>query len=451
MKTWWLRLLAFLHRFDRIFFAGPAVFNYPGKAIKGYRSVNLLIAYWLRAFTVLYFTWAGRVLFVVSGYFLLAGMLTLLMPMYMLSIAMISMFIVNIVMGWWFRPRLQIKRNTPRTVSALQTFTINYTIKNTQVREAWDLLVDTISFPGAIKLIAGRSYIERLPADHKFQAHNRATARRRGVFQLPLPVVSSAFPFGLWRWSSVGGSNPPIIVYPHYHRLQAVHLPGDHLSQLPNDRVYAAAVGQSMEFLGCREYRFGDNPRHIHAQSWARIGEPIVKEFSDEYSGHVIIFIDTGTTPITGWRRYVNDTDNKFEASLSLAAAVIDFLIADNYRIKLLVNSPTGVVSLMADGATADLEVALTQLAVIMANPGAQSYRLDSEIKMEIAGTACAIMLFLQWNGQCERFINDFQELGVAIKPIGIVDREKSSGSEPSAGVKEIDMEAILSGKVREI
>jgi hypothetical protein len=53
-----------------------------------------------------------------------------------------------------------------------------------------------------------------------------------------------------------------------------------------------------MEFLGCREYRQGDNPRHIHAPSWARIGAPIDKEFREEYAHHSALVVDVYTPPM---------------------------------------------------------------------------------------------------------------------------------------------------------
>jgi uncharacterized protein (DUF58 family) len=199
VKTGWKRIIGYLHHFDRIFFAGPAVFNYPGKSIKGYRSVNLLIIYWLCAVTVLKFTLAGRVLLVATGYFALASMLTLLMPMYLLSIAMIALFLVNMVVGWYYR-------RVPRIVSALQPFTLHYTIRNIHTRDGWDLIIDTIPFPAAIRLVDERAYIDRLKPEQSQQLTHTVIAGRRGVFQLPLPIVSSAFPFGLWRWNSRGSA-----------------------------------------------------------------------------------------------------------------------------------------------------------------------------------------------------------------------------------------------------
>ena len=50
-------------------------------------------------------------------------------------------------------------------------------------------------------------------------------------------------------------------------------------------RAYRLAAGDAIEFVGIREYRQGDPIRSIHWRSWARRGEPIVKEYQDVGSG----------------------------------------------------------------------------------------------------------------------------------------------------------------------
>jgi hypothetical protein len=61
----------------RFFFDGPALFNYPGRRMSGYRSPNVLIGQWLHAFTVKHFTVSGRMLILITGPFFVAGLTTL--------------------------------------------------------------------------------------------------------------------------------------------------------------------------------------------------------------------------------------------------------------------------------------------------------------------------------------------------------------------------------------
>src|SRR5438445_5696375 len=55
----------------------------------------------------------------------------------------------------------------------------------------------------------------------------------------------------------------------------------------------ASNVGQSDEFVALRDYRPGDPLRHIHWRSWAKAGEPIVKEFEDEFFVRHALVLDT--------------------------------------------------------------------------------------------------------------------------------------------------------------
>jgi len=45
-------MIGFIRKAKKRFYDGPALFNYPGRRMSGYRSPNVLIGQWLHAFTV---------------------------------------------------------------------------------------------------------------------------------------------------------------------------------------------------------------------------------------------------------------------------------------------------------------------------------------------------------------------------------------------------------------
>lgn len=59
-------------------------------------------------------------------------------------------------------------------------------------------------------------------------------------------------------------------------------------------------AGASEEFIGLREYRPGDPPNAIHWRSTAKRGVPIVKEFREDISTDVSLFIDLDKMGLTG-------------------------------------------------------------------------------------------------------------------------------------------------------
>lgn len=196
----WQRFLAWDRLQRRRFYDGPAVFNYPGRRIQGYRSPNLLMAFWLHAAAVTWMTPPGRILFIVTGALFLAGMTAVLMPMYFLSFTLTSLFFVDATVGWLRRPKLRVIRRVPSPAPANYPVRIEYQIKNLHHRPAWSLSVDSIPQPGHLFFPDGRLAIPQLAPGEEISLSNILVAPRRGRYDLSLPVVDSSFPFGLWRW-----------------------------------------------------------------------------------------------------------------------------------------------------------------------------------------------------------------------------------------------------------
>ena len=95
-------------------------------------------------------------------------------------------------------------------------------------------------------------------------------------------------------------------------------------------------AGSSLEFLGCREFREGDNLRHLHMRSWARRGAPVVKEFREEYFCRMGLVLDTVLE-----RRFFEPVRRRlgpraeFEAMVSLTAAVGEYFNGRDFAVDL--------------------------------------------------------------------------------------------------------------------
>lgn len=431
-----------------IFFNGPAVFNYPGKRITGYRSINVLTAYWLHAFSVLYFTRAGRVLSVAGAYFLLGSMLTLLMPIYFLSITLANLLVLNILLGWFVRPRLKIVRFIPESAPANTPVEVQYAIENTGSTTAWDIVVDAVPMQGALRFNKSRAFIRALNPKDKVNVTNELIAKRRGCHLLPQPVAASAFPFGLWRWSSRGMPNKPLAVYPDYAPLTSLRLPQDYSHHAAGNLSFSARSGQSMEFLGCREFRYGDNPRHIHAPSWARLRQPIVKEFSDEQARHVAIFVDTFAPPLSPWSKFLQRSNIAFEAAMSLAAATGEFLTRDEYRVELFTFDAAGIGKRTEPGREQlpDLMEAIAAMEPTLGDPPRDVPR---EFHAELENISLAVLILLGWDEQRQSLVREFMSIGLAVKAVCILEPAKTDGL-PSGPIQRLRPQEILAGSVRE-
>ncbi|MGB3681628.1 MAG: DUF58 domain-containing protein [Rubrobacteraceae bacterium] len=99
---------------------------------------------------------------------------------------------------------------------------------------------------------------------------------RRGIYELGPARVRATDPFGFLQFIRPFRGRTEVVVYPPVHDLSGL--------SLGTGNVEAGARGslgqRGDEFAGLREYRRGDDRRHIHWKSLARTGELYVKEFA---------------------------------------------------------------------------------------------------------------------------------------------------------------------------
>lgn len=138
------------------------------------------------------------------------------------------------------------------------------------------------------------------------------TPARRGVIHLHDLRVLLPDPLGLFQ-KCVKVTTPAssLTVLPRRYPLPSVRLPGRSAFRISGD-ANTNAIGASGEFVGLRAYRPGDPLRQIHWKSWARTGQPIVKELEDTFYPRYGLVLDTLST---------DRTDDIFEEAVSVAAS----------------------------------------------------------------------------------------------------------------------------------
>ena len=87
---------------------------------------------------------------------------------------------------------------------------------------------------------------------------------------------------------------------------------------------------------GTREYREGDPIRNIHWRSWARRGEPVVKEYQEEYFCRIAH--RARHVPARGGPR--RRTSGAFEAAISVVASIADYFSRSEYIVDILAAGP---------------------------------------------------------------------------------------------------------------
>ena len=138
---------------------------------------------------------------------------------------------------------------------------------------------------------------------------------RRGIYELGPAQVRATDPFGFLRFIRTFRERAEVVVYP-----QVYELPGLSLGAGNVEAGARGSLGQrGDEFAGLREYRRGDDRRHIHWKSLARTGELFVKEFALQDPRRFTVALDLR-------RQGLRVPEKEVEDAVSAAASVLTHL-----------------------------------------------------------------------------------------------------------------------------
>ena len=154
---------------------------------------------------------------------------------------------------------------------------------------------------------------------------------RRGVYELGPAEVSVADPFGLLRFARMFEKRTEVVVYPRVHELRGFPLRGGNVEA----GTRGARGRRGEEFANLREYRRGDDRRHIHWKSLARTGELFVKEFSLEAPRRHTVALDLR-------REGLRTQEAEVEDAVSAAASVLTHLSGEGLPFRLLATNGGG-------------------------------------------------------------------------------------------------------------
>ena len=116
-------------------------------------------------------------------------------------------------------------------------------------------------------------------------------SRQWGIHAVGPLQVLGADPFGLFRASRILPLADEFAVFPRVHELPGLLQLGARPTLAPQEAA-AGRPGQSLLYLGVRDYRAGDEPRHIHWAASARRGALVVKEYERDLCPYVTVFVD---------------------------------------------------------------------------------------------------------------------------------------------------------------
>lgn len=445
-----MRLFNYYRKFSRAFYKGPEWIDIPDYITKAkYKSPTAILFAWIYAFYMRFVTIPGQMILVTGLTVGFYSMILVQNPLVIVSFIIFSIYMIDLSFGFIWRPGIEITRDIPRRARAGTPFKIEYQIKNRRKMPSWDLTIDSLKLKRGLSHCSPPASIEYLAPGEKKQLSTYFISGKRGRHQIASPIAESSFPFGMIKWSCSSIQPQHVLIYPQFEPLMSIELPSGVKFQKQSFSM-VSKIGESMDFLGCREFRTGDNPKFIHWRSTAKKGTLIVREFREECLSRIALVVDTYAsepnflTKITGKHHRESEC---FEAAISLAAAVADITARQDFVIDIFAAGPE-IYHFQGGRSLAHLDDILDILAGISSTSGTPLTTIEPSVMEEVAGIGTAVVILLKWDDERKNFIRKLNENGVLTKIIMI------SGSEISADTENIiflNPKDIMDGKVRSI
>lgn len=254
----------------------------------------------------------------------LAAMNTGTNLLYLILGMLLSLILVSGVLSEWSFRALELERQHATNVRAGEPLQVILQVRNHKriipaIAVRFEERGEDIEAPEpcAVALHIGPGSKVRLRYQVRFA--------RRGAQRLERIDLASGFPFGLFDKVISLSVPSPVLVYPRIHKLAGSFRQSVGLEQCASSEG-GRSHGRGLEFRGVREYRFGDELKHIHWRSSARLGSLRTRIFEGSPTPRVAVVLDA----------YLPEAEGSFEPLMEAVASVVAELDALAFEVALL-------------------------------------------------------------------------------------------------------------------
>jgi uncharacterized protein (DUF58 family) len=252
---------------------------------------------------------------VLSMFFIL--MATAIIPALGTFACLLAMLICSLVFGALFKPRINIRTElSDQTTVGIDT-KVQFRIKNTSSLHSFCLSLVLDDLPQGWQYTGAPLVLPHLKPKSTEMLEVILTPTRRGRFTLPCPACYSSFPFHLVSFNVAKGQASQITVLPAYDYIQIETLNQSMSAQYAGSGV-SPTPSHLPEYAGNRPFLSGDSLRHIDSRAWARLAEPVIKEYHNDMQRHCVLWLSDFRK---AWPK-TQDWDQEFEAMISLCASI---------------------------------------------------------------------------------------------------------------------------------
>jgi uncharacterized protein (DUF58 family) len=384
------------------------------------------------------FTPAGRWFLLVTAIFFGYGTASLELQGYVPLAYLTALWIAALWFLVWGRPHVSLQARHAGRIRAGDILPVEVEIEQRDRGAGRDLRVLPHRLPPGIEAVPDCGVVlPLLKRGQKGRVTLGLCPERRGIYRLQGFRVETDFPFGLLPASRTFKEDRSLLVYPRFTPLSRVAIPVGRRYQ-PGGVAMAAARGESLEYIGNRDYRQGDNIRDIDWRATARLSRPIVREYREEYLLRVAVILDTHVPSDAA-----SQQSAAFERAVSLCAAVGDHMAQQDYLVDILAAGPN-LYHLTIGRSLAYLDQILDILACVEESRAEPFQVLEPEILESLAQITTIVCIFLDWTESRRAFVHRLSEQGAALKVIVV--RDVSCSLDPAAEVGWLGHIPVISG-----
>lgn len=273
----------------------------------------------------------------------------------------------------WLVTRLSVTRSGPARAEEGEVVRFAVSVENRGWLPRFMVeLVDHLPFVGLTDPAAHSGQkmlgvLPCLPGRSVRQFEVPVTCEKRGYYRLGPVGLCSSFPLGLTEARVTRNDGiQSLVIYPDVFPILTLPLRGAP-SQIHRGGYLLPEGAGAAEFSGLREYRRGDNPRHIHWPTTARLNELMVREYEPLASACMCILLDQQVGSNVGLGK-----QSTFEYGVRIAASIARFSCAENIRTRLF-GEGAQPLRVMAGAGDGHFQGILDELAVVACD-GATPY-----------------------------------------------------------------------------
>ena len=296
--------------------------------------------------------------------------------LWFIAALLVATLITGIAWPHWLVSRLAVTRTGPARANEGDRIVFHVEVYNRGLLPRFLIeLVDRLPFVGAATGSATAG--DRVLGVVSYVGSNSHVGfdvpllcEKRGLYTLGPVSLASSFPLGLSEARQRGNKGlQTLIVYPEVFPITTLPLHGTP-SQINRGGFLLPETTGATEFCGLREYRRGDNPRHVHWPTTARLNELMVREFEPLAAASLCLALDLAVESNIGTGRH-----STLEYSLKIAASIARYACSAGMPVRVI-GGGARPLNIPADSGEHHYRVLLEQLAIADADGDTRYARL---------------------------------------------------------------------------